>query len=229
MKKSFTLIEIAMIVIIAGIIVTFATPIYRNALEKSKAEVCQMNLKELLGAVETYAVENDSLPSSLGQLDNKQLKKSWAKILKKENSWKIKLANLIVDFSQHGLAYAQEGWAKRYIGDLKYFTCPANDSTSISYGLNQDLAGKSYNEYRQLPKDSTTVIADSASGLFTIGESVKRHKKYTLTSTIYYAQEIKKSEKIEQQQQQQQQQQQLQQGTGQGGQGQGEQGSQSHR
>jgi len=121
MKKSFTLVEIVMIVIIVGVIATFALPAYRNVLEESKAEVCAMNLKVLLGAVETYAVENDALPSSLGQLNNRQLKQAWTKTLEKNNSWKVELAYWLVDFNQRGLAYAQEAkWAKKYIGDLKY-------------------------------------------------------------------------------------------------------------
>jgi len=196
MKKNFTLTEIIIVVVIVGIVITFAIPSYKNIIEKSKTETCKINLRVLLTAVETYAIENDELPASLGQLPKENLEKSWAKILGKENPWKVKFIYWIVDLDKHGLAYAQTSWTKRYIGDLKYFTCPADKSPppgGYSYGINPALAKMPFWQYEQLP-DGTTVIADCDAPV--IGVLAKRHKKYTITSTIKYAQEIKNTEEI---------------------------------
>ena len=198
MKKNFTIVEIIIVLVIISIVATFAIPAYKNIIEKSKAETCKMNLRVLLGAVETYAIENDELPASLGQLQKKDLEKSWAKILKKDNSWRIKLVYWIVDFKQYGLAYAQEGWIGRYIGDLKYFTCPADETpppAGHSYGINQLVTSMPFAEYRVLQKNSIPIIADCDDPIFTT-TLAKRHKQFTITGTIKYAQEIKKGDEV---------------------------------
>lgn len=199
MKKGFTLIEIIITVIILGVIVTFAIPGYRNLVENSKAKVCELNLKVLLGAVDAYAVENDVLPASLGGLSNEHLNRAWAKVFEAENSWRIKLTYFFVDFNQRGLAYAQSAWLERYVGDIKYFTCPADTTPppeGYSYGINSSLINMTFSQYRSLPSATTVVVADSNESTFTASSVDKRHKKWTITGIIQYAQEVKKDEAI---------------------------------
>lgn len=193
-KKYFTLVEIIIVVIIVGLLATFAIPGYHNMVERAKAKVCESNLNVLLGAVKIYALENDQLPGTLGQMKQKYLEKSWARYFKIESRWKIKLAYFLVDLKKRGAAYAQASWLERYVGDIKYFICPADDTPppqGYSYGINSNLAGITYDQYKSLP-DDTVVISDSDSASFP--PVAKRHKKYKpLSPPITYAIKITKS------------------------------------
>ena len=195
-KKHFTLVEIVIVVIIAGILFTFAIPGYYNIVERAKAKVCESNLNVLLGAVEIHALENDLLPATLGQLKQEYLEKSWAKYLE-EGSWKIKLNYFIVDLTKKGMAYAQTGWIERYVGDIKYFTCPADDTPppgGHSYGINSALGPMAYNQYKTLP-DNTVIISGSDSATFP--PVARRHKIYRpFTSPAKYALSITKNKEI---------------------------------
>ncbi len=175
-KRHFTLVELVIVVIIFGLLATFAIPGYLNVVERAKETVCENNSKVLLGAVNIYALENDQLPGTLGQLKQEHLEKSWAKYLEKEGSWKIKLAYFIVNFTKKGRAYAQTGWLERYVDDIKYFTCPADDTPppeGHSYGINSGLGPITYNQYKNLPND-TIIISDSESTTFP--PAAMRHK-----------------------------------------------------
>jgi len=185
-KKNFTLIEILIVVIIAGILVTLGIPVYNNMIENANAKVCKTNLGVLLGALDAYGLENDQLPGSLGQLKNEHLQKGWAKVFEKENIWSLKLAYAIVDFNKRGLAYAQGAWVDRYLGDLKYFRCPSDNTPppdGYSYGLEQSLAAMPYADYKALPED-TLVVADSDTSTF-VG-ATERHRKYSVAGVSFY-------------------------------------------
>jgi prepilin-type N-terminal cleavage/methylation domain-containing protein len=194
MKKDFTLIEIVIALIILGILVTFGIPLYNNLIENAKAKVCETNQKVLLGAIESYGLEHDRLPASLSDLKKEHLRRAWAKIFKKEkNPLLLRLAYFLVDFDQRGLVYAKGGWIKRYIGELKYFICPKDETpppSGYSYGIYRDVANISWEEYKDLPAN-TIVIADSDTPVFDY--PVSRHKKYLLAggSKNYYVGIIK--------------------------------------
>lgn len=180
MKKSFTLMEIIIVVIILGILVTIGIPIYNNVMENAKVKVCETNQKVLLQAVEAYGLENDQLPGTLSDLKREHLRRAWAKVFREENPLLLKLAYFIVDWDKRSLAYAQEGWIKRYIGDLKYFTCPKDETPppqGYSYGISKKVAKLSWQEYKNLSPD-TVIIADSDEPVFI--QPTSRHKKYSL-------------------------------------------------
>ncbi len=199
MRKSFTLIELMIVIIVIGIIATIAIPLYHNAVEKAKAKVCETNLKVLATALESYAIENDQLPGSLGELRSKDLRKAWAQILKKEGKWKIKLAYFIVDLSNRGLAYATESWIRRYLGDMKTLTCPADPTpypSGFSYGINCNIRNISYEEYKNLP-DDYIIIGDCDSECFSsLSDLAKRHKSYTLFFKRNFANCINKGKEV---------------------------------
>jgi len=199
-KKNLTLIEIMIALIIVGVITTLAIPGYNNLLANAETNVCEANLEVLDAAVtEAYLLENDKLPGALGQLKDEHLKKGWAKVLKENGGWKLKLAYFIVDFKQRGLAYAQGAWVARYVGSTKYLICPA-DSTPYpgghSYGINTAVAGISAAAYKALP-DNTIIICDSDTATFTAGSEAMRHKKHKIlsTTTDNYALGVNKAKK----------------------------------
>ena len=197
MKKDFTLIEIVIALIILGILVTLGIPLYNNLIENAKAKVCETNQKVLLGAIESYGLENDRLPASLSDLEKEYLRRAWAKIFKKEkNPLLLRLAYFLVDFDQRGLVYAQEGWIKRYIGELKYFICPKDETpppAGYSYGISKGVANISWKEYKNLSSD-TIIVADSDTPVFT--KPSARHKKYTLGGKVKYSIGIDKGHQI---------------------------------
>ena len=86
MRKNFTLIEIMMVIVIVGIIVTFSIPGYHNLVERSRDKVCELNQGVLFKAIVTYGLENDILPASLGQLENRHIEKAVAEVFKEKNS-----------------------------------------------------------------------------------------------------------------------------------------------
>ncbi len=195
-KKHFTLLEIMFVLIIIGLVVTFALPSYHNIIENAKSKACQNNLDTILGALNTYGLENDELPASLGQLKQEHLDKAWAKNMRKKGAWKIKLAYFIVDLDSNGLAHAQT-FVEKFLKNSRDLTCPSDltpPPAGHSYGLNSDIAGISYTEYKAL-LGTTIVVADSDQSKFPPFN--KRHKKYSLFSVKHYAQSINKDGKIE--------------------------------
>lgn len=59
-KRGFSLIELMIVVLIIGIIVTFAIPSYKHVLEKSRRAEAQSALMELAAKMERYYTENHS-------------------------------------------------------------------------------------------------------------------------------------------------------------------------
>lgn len=188
MKRHFTLVEIVIALIILGILATIGIPLYNNAIEDAKAKACELNLKVLLGALEAYSLENDHLPATLGELRQDDMRRAWAKVLKQEGGWKVKLTYFLIDLDGHGLVYAQQ-WLNKYIGSGRFTSCPANTAGGISYGLNANLAGIPLSQYRAVI--DTPIIADADAALFNV--LVTRHKKYLLfpfTGVNEYAQAV---------------------------------------
>ena len=57
-KFGFTLVEIMIVVVIIGLLAAIAIPLFVKARNTSQATACINNLRQLEGAVETYALEN---------------------------------------------------------------------------------------------------------------------------------------------------------------------------
>ncbi len=64
----FTLIELMIVVLIIGILVAIAVPVFVNAREQSQRSVCMGNLRSIDSAVVRYSVENDSYPDQVDLL-----------------------------------------------------------------------------------------------------------------------------------------------------------------
>jgi len=56
--KGFTLVEIMIVVLIIGILLAIAVPNFLKARETSRAKTCVANLRQIEGAKEQWAMEN---------------------------------------------------------------------------------------------------------------------------------------------------------------------------
>jgi prepilin-type N-terminal cleavage/methylation domain-containing protein len=198
-KRAFTLLEMLIVVIIISVTVTIGYPSYQNSLEESKAELERLNFMALGMALDSYAMEHDTMPADLSALPQDSIDKAYAKVLKENDTWRIRLARFIVEQEEKGLAYAflADTLAR---GNLKIITCPKDTTPPSaggrSYGINSAIANISADAYRALP-DTTLVIADCENATFsTSTELAERHKKFALFTSTPYALSFGKDIKI---------------------------------
>lgn len=69
-RKGFTLVELMVVVVIIGILVAIAIPLYNSTQDNARNRACQANLRTIDGAIAQYQA-NDSTstpPTSVAQL-----------------------------------------------------------------------------------------------------------------------------------------------------------------
>ncbi len=64
-KAGFTLLEIMIVVAIIGLLAAIAIPNFVKARTTSQTDACYNNLRQIDGAAQTYALENNKQASSL--------------------------------------------------------------------------------------------------------------------------------------------------------------------
>ena len=68
MKKGFTLVEIIIVLVLIGILVSIVTPIYRNSVVRAREAVLKENLFQIRDAISKYYQDKQKYPTSLDDL-----------------------------------------------------------------------------------------------------------------------------------------------------------------
>ncbi|OGX23418.1 MAG: hypothetical protein A3J51_00045 [Omnitrophica WOR_2 bacterium RIFCSPHIGHO2_02_FULL_45_21] len=183
-RKSFTLIEILVGLIIISILASLSIASYRKTIEINNERICNENLKVLQKAIDIYTLENDSLPTTLAELTPGQIYLAHSQVAgeAKENHFTAALRNLL----EIKPAMAQQPpLARYYASNRNIFRCPATtaaapapgscsvNTTSVftcsSYSF--DLTGATF--------DSTTKRLKKGNITALVSDSSSRHRKGT--------------------------------------------------
>lgn len=76
-KSGFTLVEIMIVVAIIGLLAAIAVPSFMSAREKSIGNACVNNLRQIAGAKDEYALDNNNAePADFGDLVTQYITKT---------------------------------------------------------------------------------------------------------------------------------------------------------
>lgn len=68
-EEGFTLVELMVVVLIIGILVAVAIPVFNNASESARRRTCHANQRTIEGAVQQYLASNPTYTITAGAVD----------------------------------------------------------------------------------------------------------------------------------------------------------------
>jgi len=178
-QNGYTLVELMVVVTIIMVLSTFGVFVYQRAIAYAKETVCKTNLKALSDSVRFYLSDHEVFPASLGQLDLQHFQKVYAKALE-EGGWIAELSFFVLRMDAADQAHAQfltyEN-LREYGAVKKVFTCPSDKDGGYSYGINGNLAGKTWSE---IPGDAIIVGDCDHPEFYTLDDLSERHRNNAL-------------------------------------------------
>lgn len=120
-KKSFTLVEILIGLIIVAVLASLSIVTYQKSVETNNNRICLDNLKILQGALDIYTLENNVLPTTLAQLSPRHLYLAEQKVIAPPKANKLVTYFRNLFGVQPALA---QSLAKYYANQRNVFVCP---------------------------------------------------------------------------------------------------------
>ncbi len=116
-NKGFTLVELAVVVIIIGVLAAFAVPKFRDAVERSKASEAFNYLSTVRASQERYHARNSTYASDLTKLDVSLSAPKYFSVgtvddSTLETTWKLTLtrAGAAAGYGEYTVTFTEEGF-----------------------------------------------------------------------------------------------------------------------
>ena len=193
-KNAFTLMELMVVVIIIGILATFAVTSYAGYRDRVAVQADLNNQQILHAAVRMYASDEGEVPDSLSRLRPEDLERAYASVSRRRP--RTALASISRWWDRwFGVRAAEAFFDRDYFGrDLRVLVCLSDPTPPTGFGNNgQPTGGTSYQINQTVtnpdlwtlaklidPANGGTVLIFESDGSNQLSAEVKRHRGGTV-------------------------------------------------
>jgi prepilin-type processing-associated H-X9-DG protein len=139
-KKSFSLIELLVVVAVIIILAAMLIPAVLQAQEKARVAKCAANLRALHTAAFAFRLDNGALPKGAGA-------NAWVTTINTNSSWRVGWSGTVAVAS---VTATPQGSLYKYVGSIQPYACPTVKrlfrGAVRTYGLNMHLSGDSMSD-----------------------------------------------------------------------------------